>query len=88
MGVNSDKIVGAGLLFFSVGVFAYYTLWVIILPFVDVNHPVQQYFPPKHYAIQIPLVLLIIIFVLVVTFIGTVMIKSSKPFAKTKSKAA
>lgn len=69
----------------SVAIFVYYTLWVIILPFVDTSHPVQDFFLPRKYAIAIPVVLLIVLVSFVVTFIGLTLMKSAR---KRKPKAA
>ncbi|KDO26995.1 hypothetical protein SPRG_07708 [Saprolegnia parasitica CBS 223.65] len=76
MGASSDQTVGAILLAISVSTFAYYTLWVIITPFVDKDHVVQGFFPDRHYAIAIPAILLVIFLTICSTFIGLVMIKS------------
>ncbi|CAM9391690.1 unnamed protein product, partial [Ectocarpus fasciculatus] len=76
--VSSDKLVGSGLLLVSVTIFVYYTLWVIVLPFVDTSHPVQDFFLPRKYAIAIPTVLVILLVTLVATFIGLTLMKSAR----------
>ncbi|CAB1113997.1 unnamed protein product [Ectocarpus sp. CCAP 1310/34] len=78
MAVSSDKLVGSGLLLVSVTIFVYYTLWVIVLPFVDTSHPVQDFFLPRKYAIAIPTVLVIVLVTLVATFIGLTLMKSAR----------
>ncbi|CAM9308875.1 unnamed protein product [Ectocarpus sp. 6 AP-2014] len=78
MAVSSDKLVGSGLLLVSVTIFVYYTLWVIVLPFVDTSHPVQDFFLPRKYAIAIPTVLVILLVTLVATFIGLTLMKSAR----------
>lgn len=85
MAVGSDKLVGTGLLLASVTIFVYYTLWVIVLPFVDTSHPVQDFFLPRKYAIAIPTVLVIIVVALVVSFIGLTVMKSAR---KEKQKSS
>ncbi|KAE8993489.1 hypothetical protein PR003_g20832 [Phytophthora rubi] len=74
----SDKVVGLVLLAISVVVFVYYSIWVLLTPFIDEGHVVQQLFLPYHYAITIPAVLLVLLFTGAATFIGMVMIKSQK----------
>ncbi|EGZ14088.1 hypothetical protein PHYSODRAFT_316945 [Phytophthora sojae] len=74
----SDKAVGLVLLAISVVVFVYYSIWVLLTPFVDEDHIIQQFFLPYHYAITIPAVLLVLLFTGAATFIGMVMIKSQK----------
>jgi len=75
---SSDRLVGFGLLVFVISVFVYYTTWVLITPFVDRDHFLQQYFPPREYAISIPLALLAIGLSFIFTFVSLVMIKSKK----------
>ncbi|EES19160.1 hypothetical protein BDA96_09G072800 [Sorghum bicolor] len=45
-----DKLVGFLLTLTSLSIITYYTLWVIILPFVDRDHFVHKYFLPQKYA--------------------------------------
>ncbi|ETI44668.1 hypothetical protein F441_10595 [Phytophthora nicotianae CJ01A1] len=74
----SDKVVGLVLLAVSVIVYVYYSIWVLLTPFIDEEHPIQQFFLPYYYAISIPAVLLVLLFSGAATFIGMVMIKSQK----------
>ncbi|KAG3139158.1 hypothetical protein PI124_g17309 [Phytophthora idaei] len=74
----SDKAVGLVLLAISVIVYVYYSIWVLLTPFIDEDHPIRQFFLPYHYAISIPAVLLVLLFSGAATFIGMVMIKSQK----------
>ncbi|GBB94601.1 hypothetical protein RclHR1_02390007 [Rhizophagus clarus] len=74
---SSDKAVGATLLLTSVALFLYYTIWALIMPFVDDGHPLHEYFPDRSYAIRIPVVLLLFGLTVVFTFLALVMIKSN-----------
>ncbi|XP_065177168.1 dolichol phosphate-mannose biosynthesis regulatory protein-like [Sycon ciliatum] len=56
MASGTDKVFGIGTIALSILIFAYYTLWVIVLPFMEPNHQIAQYFLPSVYAIIIPLV--------------------------------
>ncbi|KYR00134.1 dolichyl-phosphate mannosyltransferase 2 regulatory subunit [Tieghemostelium lacteum] len=74
----SDKCIGAVMLLFSIFVFVYYTIWVMVTPFIDRDHWVQSYFLPREYGIIIPLVLLVLGITSIGTFLGLVMVKSKK----------
>ncbi len=74
-------------------IFLYYTVWVLVLvsyflvnpfvgdvfsqPFVDFNHPFQQYFPDRIYAIAIPCALFVLALVVVGMFISVILIRDS-----------
>ncbi|XP_043921259.1 dolichol phosphate-mannose biosynthesis regulatory protein [Protopterus annectens] len=51
-----DQLVGVGLVGFSLCLFVYYTIWVIVLPFVDEEHVIHSYFLPRQFAVLIPAV--------------------------------
>lgn len=38
-------------------IFTYYTIWVIILPFVEEDHVVHKFFLDRFYAIAVPITL-------------------------------
>ncbi|XP_040819285.1 dolichol phosphate-mannose biosynthesis regulatory protein isoform X1 [Ochotona curzoniae] len=65
MATGTDQVVGLGLVALSLIVFAYYSVWVVLLPFIDSQHVIHKYFLPRAYAITIPLVagLLLLLFV-------------------------
>lgn len=71
----------------AAAVFTYYTTWVFVLPFVDADSVLQQFFLPRDYAIKLPFLLLVLAGVGVGTFVGRVMAKNAaKEAAKKKSK--
>ncbi|XP_050205027.1 dolichol-phosphate mannose synthase subunit 2 [Mercurialis annua] len=74
----ADRAVGLLLSFTSLSIFTYYTFWVIILPFVDIDHFIHQYFLPQEYAILIPVFAAVALLCLLCIFIGFVMLKSKK----------
>ncbi|PKS06844.1 hypothetical protein jhhlp_006920 [Lomentospora prolificans] len=80
-----DKLVGLAMLVAASVVFLYYTLWV--LPFVDDDHVLQTIFPPRVWAIRIPVILILLGSAVVGSFIGMVMIRSNRKKA-AKAKAA
>ncbi|CAN3377109.1 hypothetical protein DIURU_003638 [Diutina rugosa] len=78
-----DKLIGLAMLAVAATVFAYYTTWVFVLPFVDADSVLQSFFLPREYAIKLPFLLLVIAGLGVGTFIGNVMVKNA---AKEKAK--
>ncbi|XP_009704505.1 PREDICTED: dolichol phosphate-mannose biosynthesis regulatory protein, partial [Cariama cristata] len=85
----TDRVVGFGLgafrlvLFFSLVLFIYYTLWIIILPFIDNDHGIHRYFLPREYAVIIPVVAGLLLLLFIGIFIMVVMWKSRKPTKKS-----
>ncbi|KAK1781717.1 dolichol phosphate-mannose biosynthesis regulatory [Copromyces sp. CBS 386.78] len=82
-----DKLVGLAMLVAATFVFLYYTIWTLLMPFVDSDHPLQNVFPPREWAIRIPVVLIILGATVIGTFLSMVMIKSNRKKA-AKAKAA
>ncbi|KAI3945331.1 hypothetical protein MKW92_002036 [Papaver armeniacum] len=74
----ADKAVGLLLTVISLSIFTYYTFWVIILPFVETDHFIHNYFLPQKYAILIPVFAGMALISLLSVFIGFVMLKSKK----------
>jgi len=90
MGVNKalDRVVGLAMLVLASTVFLYYTIWTLLLPFVDSNHPIQSLFPPRVWAIRIPVILLLLGGAVVGSFLSVVMIRSNRKKAmKARQKA-
>uniref|UniRef100_UPI00358DE4D6 dolichol phosphate-mannose biosynthesis regulatory protein n=1 Tax=Myxine glutinosa TaxID=7769 RepID=UPI00358DE4D6 len=65
----ADRTLGVGLAGFSALVFTYYTVWVLVLPFVDEGQPVQKLFPPRIFAILLPIVAVLLAVMGLGTFI-------------------
>ncbi|KAJ6653313.1 hypothetical protein lerEdw1_009342 [Lerista edwardsae] len=65
MATATDQLVGYGLVAFSLVLFVYYTVWIIILPFIESDHLIHKYFLPREYSVIIPVVagLLLLLFV-------------------------
>ncbi|XP_041753551.1 dolichol phosphate-mannose biosynthesis regulatory protein isoform X2 [Coregonus clupeaformis] len=76
---GADRAVGMSLVGFSLLLFTYYTVWVIILPFVDSDHVVHQYFLPREYSVILPGIAALILLLCVGTFIGVVTWKNRRP---------
>jgi len=86
-------------------VFLYYTIWTLLMvsptpvggstwhwhlqPFVDDGHPLHSFFPPRVWAIRIPVILTLLGSAVVGSFLAMVMIRSSrKKAAKARAAAA
>ncbi|GCB75003.1 hypothetical protein scyTo_0018938, partial [Scyliorhinus torazame] len=82
LATGADQVVGMGLVGFSLVVFTYYTIWVIVLPFVDSSHILHSYFLAREYAVILPAVAGLLLVLLVGTFVAMVMWKNRKPAKK------
>ncbi|KAH8793034.1 dolichol phosphate-mannose biosynthesis regulatory protein, partial [Hyaloscypha sp. PMI_1271] len=87
-----DKLVGLAMLVAASVVFLYYTIWTLLMaslsiPFVDSDHPLQNIFPPRVWAIRIPVILILLGCAVVGSFLSAVMIRSNRKKA-AKAKAA
>jgi dolichyl-phosphate mannosyltransferase polypeptide 2 regulatory subunit len=47
-------------------------------PFVDEDHPLHDLFPPREWAIKIPVVFILVLLAIIGTFVSMVMIKSTR----------
>lgn len=81
--ISMDQAVGYGMISLATAIFSYYTVWVIILPFVEPDHMIHGYFLPRIYGITIPIVAGVIALIGLGSFIGVVMLRSRKPKPKT-----
>ncbi|GFF40592.1 dolichol phosphate-mannose biosynthesis regulatory protein [Aspergillus udagawae] len=79
------QLVGSAMLLVATAIFLYYTAWTLLMPFVDQGHPLHDLFPPRKWAIRIPVILTLLGSAVVGTFIGLVMINSNR---KKAAKAA
>ncbi|CAI0649624.1 Dolichol phosphate-mannose biosynthesis regulatory protein [Colletotrichum fructicola] len=80
-------LVGLAMLVAASVIFTYYSIWTLLMPFVDDDHPLQNFFPPRVWAIRIPVILILVGCAVVGSFLGTVMIRSNRKKA-AKAKAA
>lgn len=77
-------MVGLGLVSVSLIIFTYYTVWVILLPFIDSQHVIHKYFLPRAYAVAIPLAAGLLLLLLVGLFITYVMLRNQKVTKKVQ----
>lgn len=82
-----DKLVGFTMLVAASVIFTYYSIWTLLIPFVDDDHPLQNFFPPRVWAIRIPVILILLGSAVVGSFLSMVMIRSNRKKA-AKAKAA
>ncbi|CAL8322005.1 unnamed protein product [Lota lota] len=75
----TDQAVGVSLVGFSLLLFTYYSIWVIVLPFVDADHVLHQYFLPREYTVILPGVAALVVLLCIGAFVGVVMLKNHKP---------
>ncbi|KAJ4293108.1 Dolichol phosphate-mannose biosynthesis regulatory protein [Kalmusia sp. IMI 367209] len=84
-----DRLVGLSMLIAATAVFTYYTIWTLLMPFVDDDHVLQSFFLPRVWAIRIPVILIILLTTVVGSFLSVVMIRSNRKKAlKAKQKKA
>ncbi|XP_006835041.1 PREDICTED: dolichol phosphate-mannose biosynthesis regulatory protein [Chrysochloris asiatica] len=81
---GTDQVVGLGLVAVSLIIFTYYTIWVILLPFIDSQHVIHKYFLPRAYAVGIPLAVGLLLLLFVGLFITCVMLKNQKVTKKVQ----
>lgn len=72
----------------ATAVFSYYSAWVFLLPFLDDDSVLQSFFLPREYAIKLPLLLLLLGFLAVGSFIGKVLVNNAQKEKLKKSKKA
>ena len=81
------KATGGALLLLAAVVFVYYSLWVLVTPFVDADHPLQAYFPDRALAILLPTLAFILVTTAAGLFVGVVMMKSARSASAAKKTA-
>ncbi|XP_053137723.1 dolichol phosphate-mannose biosynthesis regulatory protein isoform X1 [Hemicordylus capensis] len=79
----TDQLVGYGLVAFSLVLFAYYTIWVILLPFIESDHLIHKYFLPREYSVIIPVVAGLLLLLFVGTFIAFITWKNRRSAKKS-----
>ncbi|KAI9166689.1 dolichyl-phosphate mannosyltransferase polypeptide 2, regulatory subunit [Paramyrothecium foliicola] len=82
-----DQLVGLAMLVVASVVFLYYSVWTLLMPFVDDDQTLHNFFPPRVWAIRIPVILILLGSAVVGSFLGMVMIRSNQKKA-AKAKAA
>jgi len=63
-------------------VFVYYTTWAILLPFFDASSPIQDFFPPREWAVRLPAFILVVGLSGIGYFVGSTIIKENRKKAE------
>ncbi|XP_019963746.1 dolichol phosphate-mannose biosynthesis regulatory protein isoform X2 [Paralichthys olivaceus] len=79
MATGVDQAVGMSLVIFSLLLFTYYSVWVIVLPFVDGGHVLHKYFLPREYSVILPGIAAVILLLCIGAFTALLMWKNRKP---------
>uniref|UniRef100_A0A3P8SUH9 Dolichol phosphate-mannose biosynthesis regulatory protein n=1 Tax=Amphiprion percula TaxID=161767 RepID=A0A3P8SUH9_AMPPE len=74
-----DQAVGMSLVVFSLLLFTYYSVWVIVLPFVESDHVLHIYFLPREYSVILPGIAAVILLLCIGAFTAVIMWKHRKP---------
>ncbi|KAF2756343.1 hypothetical protein EJ05DRAFT_440953, partial [Pseudovirgaria hyperparasitica] len=82
-----DRLIGLAMLIVASAVFLYYSVWTLFMPFVDEDHPLHSLFPPRVWAIRIPVILILLGSAIVGSFLSIVMIRSNRKKALKAAKA-
>ena len=64
----------------------YYTLWIVISPFVDPSLGFQRYFPDRKWGIVIPILLGVGYLCVALTFVGLALVADSYIYDKVDKK--
>ncbi|KAI8339546.1 dolichol phosphate-mannose biosynthesis regulatory [Chlamydoabsidia padenii] len=84
MSTGADKLVGAAAFGIAWVIFIYYTLWALVMPLLDEDSSLQQYFPAFEYAVTLPFAVLV---VGIIGILGFFTYASAKQKAKQTKKA-
>jgi dolichyl-phosphate mannosyltransferase polypeptide 2 regulatory subunit len=69
----NDRVLGLVLCTAATVAFAYSTVWALVTPFIDDDHPVLDWFPDRRYAVLLPAALGALLVACVCVFLGSVM---------------
>ncbi|KLO18780.1 hypothetical protein SCHPADRAFT_819264 [Schizopora paradoxa] len=70
-------------------VFCYYTVWAMLLPFLDKTSPIHDYFPPREWAVRLPAFIFVVGVGSIGSFIGmTIRAENQKKVLKARQRAA
>ncbi|XP_051906119.1 dolichol phosphate-mannose biosynthesis regulatory protein [Hippocampus zosterae] len=79
MATGVDQAAGMSLIVFSLMLFTYYSIWVIVLPFVDSDHVLHKYFLPREYAVILPGIAAVLLLLCIGAFTAVILWKNQKP---------
>lgn len=78
------------LLFFVVTIaYLYYSFWVLVTPFIDLDQPILRFFPDKYFAIAVPVLAGVVLWSVTLITLGSFLVGSelrkSRAVRKQKS---
>ena len=76
--VLTDKVFGGSLLLLALVLTSYWTLWVLVTPFMDAEHPLQAFFPDRAWALALPAFLFVGVTAVAGTMVGLVMLLAAR----------
>ena len=71
-----DDVLGKHVIAVASALFAYYTVWVLVVPWVDHGHAFRSYFPHRWWALVIPTLSVVAPICIVLTFLGSLFVLS------------
>ena len=72
------SLVGFIWLLLSFIVWVYFTIWLMITPFIDDNHSFNNYFPERKWGIIVPIMIGIIFLTFVFTLAGIALMSEKR----------
>ena len=81
-----DRSTGLAIFVCATALFAYYTVWVLVTPFIEPGHVVLSWFPDRVYAILIPAYAGACLVALVLALLGGVMLRARPGRASSDKK--
>ena len=72
-----DKQIGLCALVVLSALYLYFTVWIIVMPFVDKTASIQTWFPNRLVGIQGAVVFGVVLLTIVMSFVGLVLIRHS-----------
>lgn len=81
-----DRSAGLAIFVVATALFAYYTVWVLVTPFIEPGHVVLTWFPDRVYAILIPAYAGACLVALVLALLGGVMLRAKPPTGVSSDK--
>ncbi|TFK29960.1 hypothetical protein FA15DRAFT_663271 [Coprinopsis marcescibilis] len=71
----SDKALGGVMLVAAATVFIYYTIWALLLPFLEDTNILHGFFPAREWAVRLPAFILVVGVTAIGLFIGSTIMK-------------
>ncbi|XP_071947338.1 dolichol phosphate-mannose biosynthesis regulatory protein-like isoform X2 [Antedon mediterranea] len=73
-----DQMLGMCMSAGGLVIFLYYSIWILLLPFVESSHIIQTFFLPREYAIIIPVIAGVIVLLLLSLFATYILLRKKK----------